>query len=161
MAEFDWNVLVSNAASAANLLRAFEYAEKIFQMVTKAEQQLQYLAGEYSEKNLILEETTHQIETVTLQIKTQQEEASTRLQKIKDDFDTTHNITMANAKAEWDSLNKSIESTKSTLIAEQSNLEQVIKTLRKELTSIETQLTQAKEEYKAFAAILTSNMAKV
>jgi myosin heavy subunit len=161
MAEFDWNVLANNAASAANLLRAFEYAEEIFKAISKAEQHLKNVSDEFSEKNLELREVIHQTEVITLQLKTQQEETAKSLQKTKADFDAKRNIDMVNAKAELDSLNKSIESTKSTLAAEQTNLEQTIKTSRKDLTLVETQLAQAKKEYKTFTTILTSNMAKV
>lgn len=158
---FDWNNLANSAASAANLLRAFEYAEEVFKTMTKAEQSMESITTEYNDKKLALDNISKEYDNMELQIAQQQKLAAETLSEVKDKFNSEHKIAVDKAEKELADINAAIVLAKNDFDLQQAAINTQITELRKELEDVKKQLTTAREEYKAFALILTSNMTKV
>jgi len=152
--KFDWNLLANTAASAANLLRAFEYAEQVFKSISKAESVLQGSAEVFNE----LQEKTKELseEKQSLIDTTKATQDALIAQRVQE-MDTLHAKNEAAKTVQEHTLQnlaKLVDVKSAVLETLKAEHETLVKSYAKQISEWEQKLTDAKTKYQGFMASL-------
>jgi len=151
---FDWPVLANAAASAGNLLRAFTYAEQVFNSVGQAERSLKGIIEEVTKSQEELKGLRLQREELQQQIKSDKKSANITAQDALQKVNTSLSTKKEKVTQELLMYQKRID----TLKDETLNLEQTVAKKRleyaKEISNLSNKLDIAKSEYESFLSKL-------
>lgn len=148
--EFDWNTLANQGASAANLLRAFEYAEQVFKNISRAEQILKSSAEEFNALQEEIKQLKIDKQSIVDATKTEQNVLITKRKEEIAAFNIKHEIAIGTQKQELEELKESVLTQSMALEVFKTEREAFVTKYKNEVSNWEERLTKMKAKYREF-----------